>query len=193
MGGEEVGAQAPMYREPSVVASVRCAGDVPTRNRARRVEAMCRGTRAAARGAAAGTSGVGGPPPCGHSALDGAVEHGREAGRYRCELGCITAGAPVEDEVGASRSGSWSTCFQPGCPSAVAATNPPAVADREGSRSNETASTFANPSSVDGCSSSRRARIWEVGASTPGSRRASSRASRAMAARQDVRAAARRG
>ena len=44
-------------------------------------------------------------------------------------------------------------------------------------RTNGTRSTCANPSSVDGGSSSRSARIWDVGASRPGSRRASLRSS----------------
>ena len=57
----------------------------------------------------------------------------------------------------------------------AAATRTPARSGRRGSATNGTCSTAAKPRPATGGSSSRSVRIWEVGASTPGSVRASSR------------------
>ena len=157
------------------------------RPRRRRRRALAR-RRAAAPGAAAGTSRSAGRRRVGRARSRPARRPRARGGRRR------RRGRPSRRrasnrrrDAARVRSPCSSATSQPGCANAAAATKTP-VRPRpdDGARTKGTCSTSANPSSVDGGSSSRSARIWEVGASTPGSRRASSRSCSGLGKRAEA-------
>ena len=149
-------------------------------DRARGIDVPCRRANASARPGSGGRhQHVGGPPGCGQIALstgprdvaasagDGGVEvgRGRRPGR-QSKTRCGASGRLVERSLPARRPQRRGRDEHAG-----------RAASRRRARRTATRSTPAKPSSSDGGSSSRSARICDVGASRPGSRRASARSS----------------
>ena len=120
---------------------------------------------------------VGGPAGCGQSArLDRPGDLGREARSGLVQrVGRLPSGLQSKTRCGASRSLGSRAPSRTRRARRRRRRRP--VRPGRGARTNGTCSTPAKPSSVDGGSSSRNARICEVGASKPGSSFASVRSS----------------
>ena len=190
----KVPSETATYRAPSVVASVWCAAEQPTR-----IERG--GSMECARANASGRPGsggrhqqLGGPAGCGQTASStGPLTASCDAGRLPRSEPASPSGVHSKSRCGAAGLASASASAMPARASARAPTNTPARPPATEARANGTLSTAANPSSIDGGSSSRSARIWDVGSINHGSRRLRRGSGRAPGASRTVPAAARRG
>ena len=137
-------------RAPSVVASVRWAGEVPTRTERAGSMPWARANASTRPGSGGRHQQIGGPPPCGQTARStGPDTTDDSAAAASARSSGEPSGSQSKTRCGAVGRARWIVSRQPCALSADAPTKMPARPVR-GSRSNETRSIDAKPSSSAG-------------------------------------------